>query len=142
MSDTAPSTLEARREAIVTKHIDAENSGNLDLLIEAFHRPHYDVVPMGAVFDGEAAVRDLVGGLVAAFPDFHFRAEKLHHAESAVIVQGHMTGTHRTDWAGILASGRRMDVAVACVFDFDADRLVNETVYFDFATLQRQLAPG
>jgi hypothetical protein len=32
-----------------------------------------------------------------------------------------------------------MDIQVACVFDFEGDRLVNETVYYDFATLQRQL---
>jgi hypothetical protein len=30
---------------------------------------------------------------------------------------------------------------VACVFEFDGARLVNETVYFDFATVARQLAP-
>jgi hypothetical protein len=33
-----------------------------------------------------------------------------------------------------------MNLRVACVFDFEDDRLVNETVYFDFGTLQRQLA--
>jgi hypothetical protein len=32
-----------------------------------------------------------------------------------------------------------MDIRLACVFDFDGDRLANETVYFDLTTLQRQL---
>jgi hypothetical protein len=32
-----------------------------------------------------------------------------------------------------------MNIRVACVFNFEEDRLINETVYFDFATLQRQL---
>lgn len=43
------------------------------------------------------------------------------------------------DWAGIEARGRQMQLPVACVFDFEDDRLINESVYFDFATLQRQL---
>jgi predicted ester cyclase len=50
-----------------------------------------------------------------------------------------MTGTHQADWAGIVAGGRKMEVPAACVFDFEDDRLVNESVYFDFATLHRQL---
>lgn len=131
--------LRDRRQQIVQAHVDAENSANLDATIETFHHPHYDVVPMGATSDGEAAVRDLIGGLVRAFPDFHFHVERTHHAEDAVIVEGRMTGTHRAEWAGLPARGRRMDVRVACVFNFDGERLMNETVYFDFATLQRQL---
>ena len=51
-----------------------------------------------------------------------------------------MTGTHRAEWAGLPPLGSRMDLPAACVFDFEADRLINETVYFDFATVQRQLA--
>ena len=50
-----------------------------------------------------------------------------------------MTGTHRGEWAGLTPHGRRMDIQLACVFDFEGELLVNETVYFDFATLQRQL---
>ena len=33
-----------------------------------------------------------------------------------------------------------MDLRAACVFDFEEDRLVNETVYFDVGALQTQLA--
>jgi steroid delta-isomerase-like uncharacterized protein len=94
---------------------------------------------MGAISDGEEAVRQLVGGLVAAFPDFHFEIGKLHHADEAVIVEGMVTGTHKGDWAGIPARGRRMELPIACIFDFEGDRLINESLYFDFATLQRQL---
>lgn len=122
------------------RHIAAENEGDLDALIASFGRARYDVIPMGGTSDGEAAVRDLVAGLLAGFPDFHFEPLVVHHADNAVIVEGHMTGTHRREWAGIKPLGRRMDLRAACVFDFEDDRLVNETVYFDLATLQRQLS--
>jgi hypothetical protein len=36
-------------------------------------------------------------------------------------------------------TGRKMDVTVACVFEFEEDRLVCEKVYFDMATVMRQL---
>jgi steroid delta-isomerase-like uncharacterized protein len=138
----ATSDLRDRREAVVRAHVAAENAGDLNGTIASFHHPRYDVVPMGAISDGEAAVRDLIGGLVRGFPDFHFEPLVMHHAERAVIVEGRMTGTHQVEWAGIPPRGGHMDLRVACVFDFEGERLMNETVYFDFATLQRQLSGG
>lgn len=132
--------LRAGREAVVQRHIDAENTNDLDAMIASFDRPRYDVVPMGAVCEGEAAVRELVRGLLTAFPDFHFQPTMIHHADAAVIVEARMTGTHRAAWAGLEPKGRHMDIRAACVFDFEEDRLVNETVYFDFGALARQLA--
>ena len=139
MPVSGTASLRQRREALVRQHIAAENAADLDAMIASFYRPCYDVIPMGAVSDGEAAVRDLVGGLVLAFPDFHFEALVIHHADDAVVVEGRMTGTHQGEWAGLTPRSGRMDIRVACVFNFEEDRLVNETVYFDFATLQRQL---
>jgi len=50
-----------------------------------------------------------------------------------------MTGTRQGPWAGWDATGRKMDVKVACVFEFEEDRLMCEKVYFDLATVMRQL---
>lgn len=139
MSLPQPSTQRDRREAIVRAHAAAENAGDLDATIASFHRPRYNVPPMGVISEGEEAVRQLVGGMVGAFPDFHFEIGRWHHADDAVIVEGVMTGTHKGHFAGIEPRGHRMEVPVVCIFDFEDDRLVNESVYFDFATIQRQL---
>jgi steroid delta-isomerase-like uncharacterized protein len=128
-----------RREEIVRQHVNAENDGDLDEMIASFHSPHYQVIPMGAIVDGEKAVREMFSEVLRGFPDFHFNTLKLYHDESAVIVEGHMTGTHQGEFAGMIPKGRKMDIQAVCIFDFDEDRLMNETVYFDFATLQRQL---
>lgn len=138
MSVERPS-LRERREALVRRHIDAGNDGDIDAMIATFHHPRYQVVPMDVMSDGETAVRELVGPLVSAFPDLRCEPITVHHADDAVIVEARLTGTHRTEWAGIAPRGGCMDLPIVCIFDFDEDRLVNETVYFDFATLQRQL---
>jgi steroid delta-isomerase-like uncharacterized protein len=140
MNGDQESSLRERRQAVVKMHIDAENSVDLDKMIASFHRPRYEVVPMGAVFEGEQPVRALVGGLVGGFPDFCFTPTKVHYADEAVIVEARMTGTHEAEWAGLPPLGKRLDIALVCVFDFEEDRLVNETVYFDFAAAQRQLS--
>jgi steroid delta-isomerase-like uncharacterized protein len=136
---TATANQREQRERTVHDHIAAENAGDIDATVATFYRPRYNVLPMGAICDGEAAVRQLVAGLVGAFPDFQFQLVKLHHADEAVVVEGLITGTHKADWAGLTARGNRMELPAVCIFDFDAERLINESVYFDFATLQRQL---
>jgi steroid delta-isomerase-like uncharacterized protein len=130
------------REAIVRRHIDAENQGDVEGVIASFHRPRYHVVPAGQVTEGEPAVRELMASFLRSFPDFHFEQHAIHHADHAVVLEGRMTGTHRAEWAGLPPAGQRMDVRVACVFEFDGTHLMNETVYFDFATAARQLVPS
>ena len=139
MEKNSDNSLRIRRQKVVQRHIDAENTGNLDEMIASFHRPRYEVFPMGAVFEGEKPVRDLIAGLVRGFPDFHFAPTIIHHADNAVIVEARMTGTHRAEWAGISPKGRKVDIPLVCIFDFEEDHLINEKVYFDFASFQRQL---
>lgn len=139
MTSPGTKTQRDRRDATVLAHITAENAGDVEATIATFHHPRYNVLPMGAISEGEEAVQELVSGLVGAFPDFHFEIAKLHRADDAVVVEGVITGTHKREWAGIPPRENKMEVPIVCIFDFDDDRLVNESVYFDFATLQRQL---
>jgi steroid delta-isomerase-like uncharacterized protein len=140
MAVVTDSSLRSRRQAVVQSHIDAENSGDLDAMIASFYRPRYEVFAMAAIFEGEQPVRELVGGLVSAFPDFRCSPSEFHHADNAVIVEARLTGTQQGDWAGFAPRGGKIDVPIVCIFDFEDDRLVNEKVYFDFATVQRQLS--
>src|SRR5215467_6122207 len=115
--------LRARREAIVHQHVEAENRHDVAGALATFHHPRYDVVPLGFVSDGSMAVEDLLHGLLAGFPDFHAEILTLHHADAAVILEVRMTGTQNGPWAGIDPTGRAMDIRVACIFEFDDDRL-------------------
>jgi predicted ester cyclase len=79
----------------------------------------------------------LLAGIFKAFPDFTVEIIKTHH--SHVILEIEMKGTHLGEWAGLKPTGHKMDVLVACIFDFDKDQLICEKVYFDMATLINQL---
>jgi steroid delta-isomerase-like uncharacterized protein len=144
MPDMLTSDLRTRREAVVRAHAEAENRHDVEATIRTFHKPRYEVVPMGDPIDGPAAVRELLGALLAGFPDFHAEISTLHHSETIVAAEIRMTGSHRGPWAGILPTGKTIDVPLLSLFVFDAERLVCEKVYFDMATLLRQLGalPG
>ena len=132
--------LRARRDAVVKAHIEAETiQHDVAAALATFERPRYEVPAMGAVVDGGDAVHDLLTQLLSAFPDFWLEQIAVHHADHAVVVECRFGGTHRGPWAGIAATGNRMEVQAACIFVFEGDRLICEKVYFDHATVLRQL---
>jgi len=132
--------LRARRDAVVKAHIEAETiQHDVDAALATFHHPRYEVPAMGAVVDGGDAVHGLLTQLLAAFPDFWLEQIAVHHADNAVVVECRFGGTHRGPWAGVAATGNRMEVQAACIFLFEGDRLMCEKVYFDHGTIMRQL---
>lgn len=48
--------LRREREAIVRRHMEAENQHDFDAVIETFSHPRYELIATGQVHDGEAAV--------------------------------------------------------------------------------------
>jgi SnoaL-like polyketide cyclase len=140
MSSVDPSDLRARREAVVSAHIEAEAvQHDVAAVVATFKRPRYEVPGLGGVMDGAAAVDGLIHNLLGAFPDFWLKERGRHHADNAVIVECVFGGTQEGVFAGIAPTGRKMEVAAALVFEFEEDGLVCERVYFDFATVLRQL---
>jgi len=139
MPDAIALGLRARREAVIRAHAHAENRHDVEATLKTFHKPRYEVVPLGEPVDGAANVRDLLKGLMEGFPDFHAEIERLHHSDNVVAAEVRMRGTHRGPWAGVPPTGRRIDVPTMCLFEFESDKLLCEKVYFDMATLLRQL---
>lgn len=134
---TLASALQTAREATVLEHLAVVNRHDVDGVLATFHRPTSEV--NGERFDGTTAMRSLLDSLFDAFPDLHVEPSATHHTESDVIAEGRMTGTHRGTFIGVAATGRRIDLPVIGVFEFDGDRLVNERITFDSGTLFRQL---
>jgi predicted ester cyclase len=140
MSTTDSLTLRARREAVVKAHIQAEAiAHDVAAALATFKHPRYDVPALGGVVDGAAGVDGLLHALLAAFPDFWLREGEHYHADNAVIVECMFGGTQKGEWAGLAPTGRPMEVAAALFFLFEDDGLVCERVYFDHATVLRQL---
>ena len=138
MATAVPTALQNAREAVVQRHIAAEEVHDVEGTVATFYSPRYEVAPLG-VSDGADAVRDLLKTMITGFPDWHIEPGKLRHGDDFVLVEVRMTGTHDGPWAGWEPTGRKMDVKVNCIFEFEEDRLVCEKVYFDMATVMRQL---
>lgn len=138
MKQLSPELIQ-KRQATVDEHIAAEEAKDIERTLKTFHSPHYWVRPLGGETAGGPAVAELLGTLFRAFPDFSFTPERTYHAADALIVEGRMTGTQKGPWAGVPPSDKPIDVATCCIYHFDEDRLMSESVYFDHATLLAQI---
>ena len=131
--------LRARREAVVRDHMESENRRDFEATLRTFAHPRYELVATGQVFDGADAVRGYYAASRGAFPDQRNVVHALHHADDAVIVEFDLLGTHQGEFLGTPPTGRSFRCRMAAVFVFAGDRIVCERVYFDAATILRQL---
>jgi steroid delta-isomerase-like uncharacterized protein len=132
--------LRSRREQIVREHMESENTHNFDVTLDTFAgHPRYEIIPTGEVYDGTAEVDRYYQETRAAFPDQRNELIALHHADDAVIVEFWLRGTHQGEFRGVPPTGKSFECRMAAFFLFEEDRLVNERVYFDAATILTQL---
>jgi steroid delta-isomerase-like uncharacterized protein len=131
--------LRRKREEIVREHMESENVHEFDATLATFQHPRYELVPNAEVHDGKRAVSRYYQETRSAFPDQRNELIALHHADDAVIAEFVLRGTHEGTFRGLPATGRSFECRMAALFMFERDRLVCERVYFDSATIQRQL---
>jgi steroid delta-isomerase-like uncharacterized protein len=131
--------LRARREQIVREHMESENRHDFDTTIKTFGHPRYELIATDEVHDGKIAVERYYEETRAAFPDQRNEVTALHHADDAVLVEFDLLGTHDGPFRGLPPTGRSFRCRMIAVFLFEGDRLTCERVYFDSATILRQL---
>jgi steroid delta-isomerase-like uncharacterized protein len=131
--------LGALREATVRRHMESENVHDFDAVIDTFSHPRYEIIATGQVHDGEAAVREYFRETRTTFPDQRNELISLRHADDAVVVEFWLLGTHRGPLLGFEPTGKEFKCRMVALFVFAGAGLVCERVYFDSATILRQL---
>src|SRR5437773_6146296 len=77
---------------------------------------------------------------MTALPDLQIDVKRQHVTDEAILVEVVITGTHQGAWRGLPATGRRITFPLCGVYTFDAnDRLAGERIYYDRATVLREL---
>ena len=137
----ATSAVGARRETVVREHMASENRHEFDVTMATFAHPRYELIATGEVHDGEAEVAEYFRTSRTAFPDQRNEVHAVHHADDAVIVEFDLLGTHDGPLHGIPPTGKafRCRMVAFFLFEPEGEGIVCERVYFDSATILRQL---
>ncbi|WP_328352286.1 ester cyclase [Mycobacterium sp. NBC_00419] len=135
--------LRRRRLDTIREHMDTEVSKEFDRTLATFNgHPRYEIVPTGQVFDGDDEVMTYYLTTRTAFPDQRHENAVFHLADDAVIVEFDLLGTNLGEFYGLPPTGKAFRVPVIAVFSFEGDRITNERIYFDAATLVNQIGRG
>ena len=129
------------RLKIVDEHVRLENQHDLDGIMATFGgTAHYDDEPWGEHYEGRDGVRAYYTALLSAMPDLHLAVHRCHTSDDAVILEAVISGQHLGAWRGLPPTGRWVEFPLCGIFVFDAaDRLAGERIYYDRATVLRQL---
>jgi predicted ester cyclase len=133
------SALREHRERIVREHMESENVHEFDRTLATFRHPRYELIATDQVHDGADEVSEYFRSSRSAFPDQRNELIAIHHADDAVITEFWLLGTHLGRLGPLEPTGRAFRCRMTAFFLFEGSDLVCERVYFDSATILRQL---
>ena len=133
--------LRERRLAVLRIHFQSEVDHDWDACLSTFRDlPRYEIVATGQVHEGRDAVIAYHQNQRGAFPDQRHENVRFHVADDdTVIAEFDLLGTNTGGFMGQAPTGKAFRVPVIAVFGFDDDRITNERVYLDGASLVRQI---
>ena len=114
--------------------------GLIDELLADDFVEHEELPP--GVPQGKGAPRAMMTMMRGAFPDFHARVEELLEDGDKVIARVRFSGTHRGEFMGIPATGKRFDIAVIDIIEFRDGKGVAHWGVMDMAGMMEQLGVG
>jgi steroid delta-isomerase-like uncharacterized protein len=130
--------------AFIQEYFDAWK-GTDERKILAFYTE--DVVlhlPTG-ILAGKTAVRDnFVRPFIAGFPGNVHAIRNLAHARNLVAVEWSFEAVHKGPFANVEATGKQVQVLGCSFYEYDlgTKKIPAGRIYFDFATLLRQIGAG
>lgn len=144
--------LRMAREQMVRRHMQFENEGEWDQVLETFETPRYEFqVPESdsedyQIFDGRDEVMTYFQSSRAAFPDLG--NEIIHVAVGdgdVAMTEFYLVGTHlgplQLPQGEIPPTGKRIKVRMVATFEFkpDSDKIISERPYTDPRAILHQL---
>lgn len=132
---------QAARLKLVEEHVAHENRHDLDGIMATFGAAaRYDDEPWDEHHASREGVRAFYADLLRAMPDVHLDVRQRHATETAVVLEVIVSGHHLGAWRGLRATGRALEFPLCGIFTFDDDdKLAGEKIYYDRATILRQL---
>ncbi len=126
----------------IKSHLEAESTQDLEALLAGMTEDCYNLVlcDPSRLYQGPEAVARRYRGLWAAFPDLEVRLRRIVAIEGELAVTEHtLSGTHDGPLFGVGPTGRSVQVETVVIWEFAGERIRGETVYFDLATMLRQV---
>jgi steroid delta-isomerase-like uncharacterized protein len=133
--------ISAERMAVLREHVRAESAHDMDAVIGGMTPDCFnDVVGAPELFVGPTQTAERYRKHWEGFPDFTVRVRRILCAdESCVVTENEWRGTHLGTFMGWPATGKPVRMRAIVVWHFKDDALWGETIFFDNASLLKQI---
>jgi steroid delta-isomerase-like uncharacterized protein len=122
------------------RHVLAENRRSIEDLLETLGSdPIYKIMATNATFKGRRQVAQFYTGLFEGVPNAIFELVNAFVGEEGVVEEAILRGTQRGSLFGISTTGRKIALPMTFVLPMFNGQIMGERLYFDLATLAREL---
>ena len=115
------------------------NEGKLEVIDEICSQNFVDHDPLPGTSPDFAGLKDFVTQVRSAFPDIETTAEDILVEGDRLAVRSTIRGTHKGDFMGIPASGKKVEVSNYDFVRFENDQAAEQWGSIDSAALMEQI---
>jgi steroid delta-isomerase-like uncharacterized protein len=115
------------------------NEGKLEVIDEICSQDFIDHDPLPGTSPDFAGLKDFVTQVRSAFPDIETTAEDILVEGDRLAVRSTIRGTHKGDFMGIPASGKKVEVSNYDFVRFENDQAAEHWGTIDSAALMEQI---
>jgi steroid delta-isomerase-like uncharacterized protein len=115
------------------------NEGKLEVIDELCSQDFVDHNPLPGTSPDFAGLKDFVTQVRSAFPDIETTAEDILVEGDRLAVRSTIRGTHKGDFMGIPASGKKVEVSNYDFVRFENDQAAEHWGTIDSAALMEQI---
>ena len=132
--------LESENIATLQRFVEEViNQGRLDAADELVEENFVELDPLPGQRQGREGLKEVIAMMRAAFPDIHWTVEETVAAGDKVVTRFTWTGTHRGNFLGIAATGRRVSVPGVVIDRLHAGKMADSRILMDTFALMQQL---
>jgi steroid delta-isomerase-like uncharacterized protein len=130
----------AENKAVIAAFLeDVINQGRLERADDLVALDFVELDPLPGQQQGRQGLKDVIGGLRAAFPDMHWVIDEMIAEEDMVVTRFTWAGTQRGTFLGIPATGKRVTVKGVVIDQLAAGRMAKSRILMDTMSLMQQL---
>lgn len=120
------------------------NQGRLEAADELVHEDFVELDPLPGQQQGRQGLKDVIAMIRTAFPDIHWGIKETIASGDKVVSRFKWSGTHRADFLGVPATGRKVVVPGVVIDRLSDGKMADSWILMDTLGLMQQLGviPG
>jgi steroid delta-isomerase-like uncharacterized protein len=132
--------METGNKAVISMFVEEViNQGRLERADDLVASDFVELDPLPGQQQGRDGLKEVIGGIRAAFPDIHWVLDEMVAEGDKVVSRFTWSGTHRGVFFGIPATGKSISVKGVVIDHVVAGKMVDSRILMDSLSMLQQL---